>query len=83
MLYSNNIIIICPLAFSNAACNLASEISVVDFAGSKFLKVSSPMSDNLFSGSVPFLALDVVSLLGDNASKVAKVQYDIGRFISV
>ncbi len=67
------------VAYSNPACNLASELSVVDFAGSKALKVSSPVSDNVFSGTIPYLAIDVVSLLGDKAANVAKIQFDIGQ----
>ncbi len=66
------------LMFSNPACNLESELSIVDFGGSKALKASSPVSENLFSGVVPYVAFDVVSLLGDKAADVAKIQFDIG-----
>ncbi len=66
------------IAYSNAACNLASKLEVVDWAGSKMLKATSPVSDNVFSGVNPYIAIDVVALLGDKAADVAKVQYDIG-----
>lgn len=67
------------IKYSDPACNLASELSIVDYAGSKALKASSPVSDNVFSGSIPYIAIDVVSLLGDKAADVAKIQYDIGQ----
>lgn len=66
------------IALSNAACDLASTLSVKDFAGSKGLVATSPASDNIFSGKHPFIAIDVVGMLGEKAADVAKIQYDIG-----
>lgn len=66
------------MAYSYAACNLASAISVKDFAGSKALVVTSPKSDNIFSGTQPFVAIDVAALVGDKLGDVDKVQFDIG-----
>lgn len=66
------------VAVGFAACDLASTLSVKEFAGSKALVATSPKSDNVFSGTQPFVAIDVVSLLGDKAADVAKFQYDIG-----
>lgn len=66
------------IALSNAACDLASTLSVKDFAGSKGLVANSPVSDNIFSGVHPFVAIDVVGMLGEKAAEVAKIQYDIG-----
>ncbi len=67
------------IAYSFAACDLASTMEVGTFNGSKALRVSSPVSDNTFSGSVPFVAVDVVALVGaENVSKIAKIAYEVG-----
>ena len=50
----------------------ASTLEVVDYMGSKALKVTNG------SGKVPYVAVDVVSLLGDNAANVASVEMTIG-----
>lgn len=49
-----------------------STLEIADFGGSKALKIVNT------KGKSPFLALDVVSLLGADASKVASVELDVG-----
>ncbi len=49
------------------------ELSIVDFNGSKALKVT-----NLDGGKVPFLAIDASSLLGANVANVAGVEMVLG-----
>lgn len=49
-----------------------STIEVVDYKGSKALKVTNG------SGQQPHVAFDVTSLLGENASKVASIEVSIG-----
>ncbi len=51
------------------------DISVVDFNGSKALKIAPTTTA---SGKRAFVGIDVSSLLGDNVEKVAKVEYEIG-----
>ncbi len=50
----------------------ASTLEVVDYNGSKALKVTNG------SGKVPYVAIDVVSLLGENAANVASVEMLMG-----
>lgn len=49
----------------------ASEISLVDFKGSKALKVTN------MSGKVPYLAIDIASLVGDKIEDVRSITMDI------
>lgn len=46
-------------------------LSVVDYNGSKALKVES-------TGKVPYVAFNVEGLLGENLTKLAKVTFDVG-----
>ncbi|MCM1047075.1 MAG: hypothetical protein NC433_01455 [Clostridiales bacterium] len=48
------------------------ELSVADFNGSKALQVKN------LNGNVPFVAIDVASLLGADISKVANIEMDMG-----
>ncbi len=66
------------VAFKFAECDLATNLSVADFAGSKALVVKSPVSDNIFSGKLPFVAIDVNAVLGAKAADVASIEYVIG-----
>ena len=66
------------IAYSNASCDLSSSLSLKDFAGSKGLVATSPVSDNIFSGVHPYVAIDIVALLGDKVTEVATIQYDVG-----
>ena len=50
----------------------ASTIEVADFNGSKALKVTNG------SGKVPYVAIDVWSLLGENAANVASIEMTMG-----
>lgn len=50
----------------------ASTIEVVDYNGSKALKVTNG------SGKVPYVAFDVWSLLGENAANVASIEMTMG-----
>lgn len=50
------------------------ELSVVDFNGSKALKLSVSGEKTKF----PFVAIDCSSLLGDDVEKIANIQADIG-----
>ena len=49
----------------------ASELSVVDFGGSKALKVAP-------QGKVPYVALNVEGLLGENLPALREMRFDIG-----
>lgn len=49
-----------------------SKISIEDAFGSKMLQITRP------NGLNPSIAVDIVGLLGDNASKCAKISVDIG-----
>lgn len=49
-----------------------SEVSIADAFGSKMLQVTRP------NGLNPSIAIDIVGLLGDNASKCAKISVDLG-----
>ncbi len=50
----------------------ASTYEIVDFNGSKALKVTNG------SGKVPYIAIDVWSLLGENAANVATIEMSMG-----
>ncbi|MBQ8554772.1 MAG: hypothetical protein IJ438_02755, partial [Clostridia bacterium] len=49
----------------------ASELSVVEYNGSKALKVD-------VKAKVPYIALNIEGLLGDNYTKLAKMTFDVG-----
>lgn len=67
------------IAYSFAACDLASTMSIGAFNNSMALRVESPVSDNTFSGTVPYVAFDIVALVGaENVSKIAQISYEIG-----
>ena len=60
------------LGLDTAAGNAdASELSVVDYNGSKALRVD-------VKSKVPYVALNVAGLLGENLTKVAKITFDVG-----
>lgn len=50
----------------------ASELSIAEFNGSKALKVTN------MNGKVPYLAIDISSLVGDKISEVKTITMDIG-----
>ena len=50
----------------------AAEISIADFNGSKALKVTN------MTGKVPYLAIDIASLVGDKIADVRAITMDIG-----
>lgn len=50
----------------------AAEVSIADFNGSKALKVTN------MTGKVPYLAIDIASLVGDKIADVKSITMDIG-----
>ena len=67
------------VAYSFAACDLATTMSVGAFNNSMALRIDSPVSDNTFSGSVPYVAFDIVALVGaENVANIAQISYEIG-----
>ena len=59
-------------AYMQHATSADTELSIVDFNGSKALQVTN------LNGKTPFLAIDVASLLGENAANVAGVELVMG-----
>ena len=58
--------------YEGMANSAAAAVEVVDYNGSKALKVTNA------DGKVPYVAFDVVSLLGDKAADVASVEMSMG-----
>ena len=58
--------------YEGMANSAAAAVEVVDYNGSKALKVTNA------NGKVPYVAFDVVSLLGDKAADVASVEMTMG-----
>ncbi len=58
--------------YDGMANSAAAAVEVVDYNGSKALKVTNA------DGKVPYVAFDVVSLLGDKAADVASVEMSMG-----
>lgn len=58
--------------YEGMANSAAAAVEVVDYNGSKALKVTNA------DGKVPYVAFDVVSLLGDKAADVASVEMTMG-----
>ena len=58
--------------YEGMANSAAATVEIVDFNGSKALKITN---DN---GKVPYVAFDVASLLGDKAAEVASVEMTMG-----
>lgn len=58
--------------YEGMANSAAAAIEIVDYNGSKAMKITNG------NGKVPYIAFDVVSLLGDKATEVASVEMTMG-----
>ena len=58
--------------YEGMANSAAAAIEIVDYNGSKAMKITNG------NGKVPYIAFDVVSLLGDKAAEVASVEMTMG-----